>query len=112
MKKLIIIALTALTLTSCFSARLAQTQEAVIERNGWTPEVIALMDQRVGGYWIGMNKEMARYTIGLPQKINVSSGKGWYQEQWVYYQYGIYGYVIDATYLYFDKDGILTSYQN
>lgn len=112
MKKSIIIALMALTLTSCGSARLAQTQQRVLDRTGWDIEFRELMNKRVGKYWIGMSKEMARYTLGLPQDINVSSGKGWYSEQWVYYQYGMYGGIINSTYLYFGKDGTVTSYQN
>ena len=54
-----------------------------------------------GYYWIGMTKEMAKISLGEPNRINKSVGSWGVNEQWVYY----------SIYLYF-KNGILSSYQN
>lgn len=56
-----------------------------------------------GEYWIGMSKDMARRSLGSPDKINSSTGSYGTHDQWVYNEKGVY--------LYFE-DGVLTSYQN
>jgi hypothetical protein len=52
-------------------------------------------------YWIGMNKEMAKISLGHPNSINRTVGSWGVHEQWVYVN----------VYLYFEN-GKLTSYQN
>jgi len=53
-------------------------------------------------YWIGMTSEIARASLGSPDKNNKSVGSWGVHEQWVYENKGLY--------LYFEN-GILTSYQ-
>jgi len=53
-----------------------------------------------GYYWIGMTDDMARASLGKPQKINSTVNTNGRNEQWVYHN----------LYLYFDN-GKLTTYQ-
>lgn len=52
-------------------------------------------------YWIDMTDDMARASLGNPEKVNASTGSWGIHEQWIY----------DGIYLYF-KNGVLSSYQN
>ncbi len=58
-------------------------------------------DVLLGKYWIGMTSEMARMSLGSPEKINRTVNQWGVSEQWVY---------PNDLYLYFD-DYILTTYQ-
>ena len=54
-----------------------------------------------GYYWIGMDKEMAKISLGEPNDINRTVTNYGVNEQWVY----------DGIYLYFEDD-VLTSFQD
>jgi hypothetical protein len=58
-------------------------------------------DILLGKYWIGMTSEMARMSLGSPEKINRTVNQWGVSEQWIY---------PNDLYLYFD-DYILTTYQ-
>lgn len=52
-------------------------------------------------YWIGMNKEMLRFSLGKPDRINSTQRRNGRREQWVY----------GNTYIYVENDKVV-SYQN
>lgn len=76
--------------------------DALIEKKNIAKYGIKLYSKLKKGYvWLGMTKEMAIISVGLPDKINRSVGTWGINEQWVY----------KDRYYYFENDK-MTSYQD
>ena len=81
------------------SLEFANYKNSLIKKYGATSTAKILQ----GRIWLGMTDEMARESIGRPDKINRSVGSWGVHEQWVYDN--------RDEYLYFE-DSILTSWQD
>lgn len=82
--------------------RTRKENDAKIEKKNISKYGIKLYSKLKKGYvWLGMTKEMAIISLGLPDKINRSVGSWGINEQWVY----------KSRYYYFEN-GKMTSYQD
>ena len=83
-----------------------QRQE-LIKQHDWPEYKVSII--RNAQIDIGFTYEQVKAALGKPVRVNRTTSKRYYQEQWVYQR--VQGYNVVPWYVYFDETGKVTTIQ-